>query len=111
MEKANSYIEESYLPAYNAELSHPAAMEGSAFVPMVGMNFNDFLCEQQERTVQADNCIQFEGIRLQIPKDKYRYHYVERLRCEFIDIPTGLLPSFMVRGSWRIMIARVSSRK
>ena len=77
MEKANRYIEEGYLPAYNAELSHPAAMEGSAFVPMVGMNFNDILCEQQERTVQADNCIQFEGIRLQIPKDKYRYHYVK----------------------------------
>ncbi len=64
MEAANRYIEEVYMLAFNAELSHPAALEGSAFVPMVGLNIDDILCEQYDRTVQADNCVQFENMRL-----------------------------------------------
>ena len=77
MEEANRYIEEVYLPAYNKELSHPAALEGSAFVPIVGMDLYDVLCEQYGRTVRADNCVHFERKRLQIPKDEYRFHYVK----------------------------------
>ena len=84
MEEANLYINDTYLPAYNAELSHPAALEGSAFVPMVGMDIENILCEQQERTVKADNCVHFEKKILQIPKDKHRFHYVKtkvRVHC------------------------------
>jgi transposase len=34
------------------------------------------LGEQPERTVGNDNCVSFEGIKLQIPSDKYRCHYI-----------------------------------
>ncbi|MEA1970783.1 MAG: hypothetical protein U9N37_04090, partial [Thermodesulfobacteriota bacterium] len=34
----------------------PAAEEGSAFVPWVGSNLDDILCEHHQRTVTADNC-------------------------------------------------------
>ncbi len=77
MEAANRYIEEVYLLSFNSEFMHPAALEGSAFVPLLGINLDDILCEQYERTVGADNCVRFEGKILQIPKNEYRYHYVK----------------------------------
>ena len=76
MNAANRYLLESYLPAFNAEFMQPAAEKGSAFVPWIGTNIEDILCEQYERTVSADNCVSFEGKTLQIPPDKYRCHYV-----------------------------------
>ena len=84
MEEANRYIEDIYLPAYNAELSHPPKVKGSAFVPMLGLDIDNILCEQYERTVKADNCIHFEKKILQIPKDTHRFHYVKvrvRVHC------------------------------
>ena len=67
MDAANRYLLESYLPAFNAEFMQPAAEEGSAFVPWIGTNIEDILCEQYERTVSADNCVSFEGKTMQIP--------------------------------------------
>jgi transposase len=76
MAAANRYLREQYLPAYNAEFMRSAAQAGSAFVPWVGTNLDDVLCEQYERTVSADNCVSFEGKILQIPQDEYRCNYV-----------------------------------
>ena len=84
MEEANRYIEDIYLPAYNAELSHPPKIKGSAFVPILGLDLDNILCEQYERTVKADNCVHFEKKILQIPKDTHRFHYVKvrvRVHC------------------------------
>lgn len=76
MDAANQYLSEVYQPAFNAEFIQPAAEKGSAFVPWVGANLDDILCEQYERTVTADNCVSFDGKMLQIPANKYRCHYV-----------------------------------
>jgi transposase len=76
MGAANRYLAQVYLPAFNAEFMQPAPEEGSAFVPWVGENLDDILCEQDERTVSADNCVSFEGMKLQIPADWYRCPYV-----------------------------------
>jgi hypothetical protein len=76
MAGANRYIRERYLPAFNAEFKRVATQQGSGFIPWVGTNLVDILCEQYERTVSADNCVSFEGKTLQIPKDEYRCHYV-----------------------------------
>lgn len=76
MDAANRYLAQAYLPAYNAEFMLPAPEEGSAFTPWVGGNLDDILCEQDERTVSADNCVSYEGIKLQIPANPYRCHYV-----------------------------------
>jgi len=77
MTAANRYLNEVYRPAFNREFSHPAREEGSAFVPFLGGSLDDVLCEQYERTVGKDNCIHFEGLVLQIPADRHRYHYVK----------------------------------
>lgn len=75
MSEANHYLKNIYMPAYNAEFSVLATSEGSVFVPWVSGFIDDILCEQYERTVRKDNCVSFEGLTLQIPKDNYRCHY------------------------------------
>jgi transposase len=74
---ANGYLEEVYRPAFNAEFRQPSLEEGSAFVPWIGGNLDDILCEQYERTVGHDNCVRFEGQVLQIPADRHRCPYVK----------------------------------
>jgi transposase len=76
MDQANRYLSKVYRAAFNAEFMQPAAEEGSSFVPWIGANLDDILCEHYERTVTADNCVSFEGHTLQIPADRYRCHYV-----------------------------------
>jgi transposase len=77
MKTANRYLQEVYLPAFNAEFAQPAMEQGSAFVPWIGDSLEDILCEQYERTVGNDNCVRFEGLILQIPADRHRCHYVK----------------------------------
>lgn len=77
MAAANRYIEEVYLPAFNEEFADPPLEEGSAFVPWIGGNPDEILCEQHDRQVGRDNCVSFEGKKLQIPADKHRCHYIK----------------------------------
>ncbi len=77
MEAANRYLEEAYLPAFNEEFARPPLEEGSAFVPWIGGNPDEILCEQHNRQVGRDNCVSFEGKKLQIPADKHRCHYIK----------------------------------
>lgn len=55
----------------------PAMEEGSAFVDWIGGPLEDMLCERFERTVGNDNCVSFEGLKLQIPADRHRCPYVK----------------------------------
>ncbi|NTW36752.1 MAG: hypothetical protein HGB17_11585 [Syntrophobacteraceae bacterium] len=55
----------------------PAMEEGTAFVAYIGRDLDDILCEQHERVVGKDNCISFERLKLQIPADQHRLHYVK----------------------------------
>ena len=93
MEAANQYLAQVYQPAFNAEFMQPAAEEGLAFVPWIGANLDDILCEHYERTVTADNCVSFEGKTLQIPADKYRCHYV-RVKVQVHQYMDGSLAIF-----------------
>ena len=93
MNAANRYLTKVYLPAYNAEFMLPAPEDGSAFVPWIGENLDDILCEQDERTVSADNCVSFEGMKLQIPANQYRCHYV-RVKVQVHRYPDGSLAIF-----------------
>jgi transposase len=93
MNEANRYLAQTYLPAFNAEFMQPAPEEGSAFVPWSGENLDDILCQQDERTVSADNCVSFEGMTLQIPANRYRCHYV-RVRVQVHRYLDGSLSIF-----------------
>lgn len=77
MAAANRYLREIYRLAFNAEFMQPAMEEGSAFVAWIGGPLTDILCERYERTVGNDNCVSFEGLKLQIPADRHRCHYVK----------------------------------
>jgi transposase len=74
---ANRYLSVTYRPAFNDEFTAPAQESGSAFVPLMGVELDDVLCEQFERTVGHDNCVAFEGRKLQIPATGHRMHYVK----------------------------------
>lgn len=76
-EAANRSLKDTYLPRFNAEFQIPALEAGTAFVPFIGGCLDDLLCERFERTVGKDNCVSFERLALQIPKDSHRYHYVK----------------------------------
>jgi transposase len=75
--EANRYLREVYRPAFNDEFAHPATEPGSAFIPLLGVALEEVLCEHFERTVGRDNCVAFEGLKLQIPQDRHRMHYVK----------------------------------
>ena len=77
MAAANRYIQEVYLPHHNAEFGCAPQEAGSAFVPLLDTALDIILCEKHERTVGADNCVQFGGRRLQIPADRHRLNYVK----------------------------------
>lgn len=88
MAAANRYLCEVYLPAFNAEFMQPAAEQGSAFVPWIGGSLTDILCERHERVVGNDNCVSFEGMKLQIPADRHRCHYV-KVKVAVLRRPDG----------------------
>lgn len=90
---ANDYLCRVYQPAFNAEFMHLAAEQGTAFVPWVGTNLDDILCEKHDRVVSADNCVRFEGKTLQIPADQYRCHYV-KVRVRIHRYPDNCLAIF-----------------
>lgn len=77
MDTANRYLADVYRPAFNDEFMQQPSEEGSAFVPWVGESIDDILCHQDQRIVSADNCVSFEGMKLQIPANPYRCHYVK----------------------------------
>jgi len=77
IQEVNRYLEQTYLPAHNAEFIQPPLEEGSAFVGWIGANLDDILCEQHDRVVGRDNCVSFEGKKLQIPPDRHRCHYIK----------------------------------
>ncbi len=77
MEEANQYIKNVYMPNFNNEFAKLDLITKSVFVPWVGERIEEVLCEQYERIVNNANCVSFEGLTLQIPKDPNRYHYVK----------------------------------
>jgi transposase len=77
MAAANRYLRQVYLPAFNEEFARPAREPGTAFVPLMGVALEEVLCEHFERTVGRDNCVSFERLKLQIPQDRHRMHYVK----------------------------------
>ena len=90
MEAANDYLRKVYMPAFNAEFSESAVVEGSAFVPWIGGQLEDYLCERHERVVGHDNCVSFNNIKLQIPADQHRCHYV-KAKVTVLRYPDGQL--------------------
>ncbi len=87
MQAANEYLQSIYMPSFNKHFACAAEQEGTAYVPLRGVDVDEMLSERYERVVSNDNCVSFEGMKLQIPEDRHRYHYARskvqvRLGCE-----------------------------
>jgi len=93
MAAANRYLREVYMPAFNQEFRQPPTQEGSAFVPLFNKDVTDILCEQHERRVGNDNTVSFQGLKLQIPANRHRMHYV-KVTVRVHRYPDGTLAIF-----------------
>ena len=93
VEAANHYLKEQFVPDYNARFAVPAAEEGSAFIPYAGRPLDDILCIQENRQVGRDNCVNWNGLALQIPPQRHRHHYV-RATVRVHQYPDGRLAIF-----------------
>ena len=77
IEAANAFIRDVYMPDYNARFAIEPAGEGSAFVPIQGVDLDEILCVQGERQVGQDNCVSYRTLKLQIPESPMRPHFVK----------------------------------
>jgi transposase len=69
---ANRYLRERFLPDYDATFTHPPADPASAFVPIGAVDLEQILCHEEERVVARDNTVSFDGLHLQIDKQRGR---------------------------------------
>lgn len=69
---ANRYLQEHFLPAYNAAFGRPPTEPEAAFVPLGRVDLEQILCHEEERTVGQDNTVTLAGLRLQIAKQRGR---------------------------------------
>ena len=91
---ANAYVRDVYLSAFNAEFAHPAREDGSAFVPYPASVVDDILLSRHN-----GYCVRLNGLVLQIPADRHRYHYIKAkvTVCRHMD---GTLSRSMAPGVW-----------
>ncbi len=66
MKKANAYIRNIYLPAFNDEFSVPPEESANMFVPWAGTAVEDILCEHYERTTTVSDSMawHFKSLRI-----------------------------------------------
>jgi hypothetical protein len=76
MEEENRFLRDKFVGDFNRRFMAAPAEEGSAFVPLLGVELDDILCLKHRRVVGNDNCVSYKGMRLQIPPAKDRYHFV-----------------------------------
>lgn len=72
IDAANRYLADHFVPGYNLEFARPPADPACAFIPTGGADLDQVLCFEEERVVQRDNTVGFEGVCLQVPKQKGR---------------------------------------
>ncbi len=85
--EANQYIRQRFLPWHNRHWTEPPQQNATTFVPCGGADLEAILCLQQDRTVAADNTVQYGRRRLQIPPAAWRCSFAQcRVRvCEHLD--------------------------
>ena len=93
MAAANRFLRDAFLPAFNRRVTVTAEESGTACVPWIGTGLADLLCVQEERVVAKDNTVHYQGQRLQIPQDRYRFHYV-KVTVRVHEYPEGTLAVF-----------------
>ena len=72
LEAANRFLREHYIAEFNARFQVPAAERGSAFVRRSSRDLDLIFALQFERTVNRDNTVSIQNLRLQIEAVRWR---------------------------------------
>jgi len=72
MARANRYLDEVFIPAYNEEFSRAPAVSESGFAPLGATDLEQIFCHREVRQVQRDNTLSLEGTLMQIPRQPGR---------------------------------------
>ena len=73
---AKVYLQDVFMPDFNARFGVKPSDDGSADIAYVGAALEDTLCLQEDRQVGNDNTVVFHKLRLQIPPSPLRAHFV-----------------------------------
>ena len=87
-----AYLREYWL-RHNRAFGVRAQEAGAALVPLLEVDLNEILCLKETRVVRNDNCVAYQGKRLQIPPQQHRIHYV-RAEVEVREYEDGRLAVF-----------------
>ena len=72
VEAANVFLREHYISEFNRRFQVAAAQPGSAFLPCRKRDLNLIFALQFERTVNRDNTVSFQNLRLQMERVGWR---------------------------------------
>ena len=72
LEAANAFLREHYVVEFNRRFQVAAAQRGSAFLPAPRRHLERIFSLQCERTVNRDNTVSFQNLRLQIERVNWR---------------------------------------
>jgi transposase len=72
IERANRYLDQCFLPAFNDEFARPPAQPEPGFAPYGNADLAAIFCHEEKRTVQRDNTVTLDGVRLQISRQPGR---------------------------------------
>ena len=72
LDAANRFLREDYIAEFNARFQVPAAQRGSAFVRRSSRDLDLIFALQFERTVNRDNTVSIQNLRLQIEPVRWR---------------------------------------
>jgi transposase len=70
--RANRYLTECFLPAFNDEFARPPAHPEPGFTALGTANLEVIFCHEETRVVQRDNTVTLDAVRLQIAKQPGR---------------------------------------
>ena len=74
---ANQYIQESFLPWYNKNLTVLPIEKGSAFTPCHRRDLDYVFCVKDQRIVNHDNTVQWKRLLLQIEPSELRISFAK----------------------------------
>jgi hypothetical protein len=72
MARANRYLDEVFVAAFNEEFSRAPAEPESGFAPLGSVDLDAIFCHCEARQVQRDNTVTLDGVLMQIPRQAGR---------------------------------------
>jgi len=87
VEAANDFLRHDWIGLHSESFTVAAEQTGTAFLRYPGTDLEKIFSQQQERVVDNDNTVRFEGRSLQIPQQTFRFSLARCrvLVCEHLD--------------------------